>query len=82
MTDINSKLLEDAVSLTLDKEFAAIWPHLLMQQTDQEVTNYLLEANFLMRICYNSFLPVAIHQYDTLDFETVINGHGQKTGLE
>lgn len=67
----------DTIYLTLEKESPIIWPHLMMQQTDKEVTSYLLEAGFLIQI---QTLPNI--QYDTLDFETIINSDGQKTGLE
>lgn len=84
----NSSLLQsNVVELTLEKECFDMWPHLLMQQTDPEVEFYLLEANFLVHIYYQQSAPASPSllepdDYDTLDFETVINGQGEKTGLE
>lgn len=65
--------------LTLEKESFDAWPHLLKQQTDKEMEAQLLESNFLLEILYKE-TTVAI--YDTLDFDSVINGQGEKTGLE
>jgi hypothetical protein len=83
----NSSFQRNVVELTLEKECFDIWPHLLMQQTDQEVEFRLLEANFLVHIFYQQSEPSSSSSldpdnYDTLDFETVINGQGEKTGLE
>lgn len=83
----NSSFQRNVVELTLEKECFDIWPHLLMQQTDQEVEFYLLEANFFVHIYYQQYEPASSSSldpdnYDTLDFETVINGQGEKTGLE
>ncbi|RCI06641.1 hypothetical protein CU098_013879 [Rhizopus stolonifer] len=64
--------------ITLKKERSVMWPHLLVQQTDKEIERYLLEANFLVHIDYQA----STDMYDILDFDTVINGHGEKTGLE
>jgi hypothetical protein len=69
------------IILTLDKECFEIWPHLLMQQTDKEIENYLREASFLIHI-HHSPSKTINDMFDTLDFETVINGQGEKTGLE
>ncbi|KAK4520247.1 uncharacterized protein ATC70_008380 [Mucor velutinosus] len=94
MVDINkpyehssSLFQSNAIELTLEKECFDLWPHLLMQQTDQEVEFYLLEANFLVHIYYQQNEPASPSllepdTYDILDFETVINGQGEKTGLE
>lgn len=94
MVDINkpfehnhSLFQSNVIELTLEKECFDIWPHLLMQQTDQEVEFYLLEANFPVHIYYQQNEPsspslIEPDNYDTLDFETVINGQGEKTGLE
>lgn len=83
------------IILTLEKECCDFWPHLLMQQTDEEIEAHLLEANFLVHIHHQQQLPqqsstlittsttsTALTLYDTLDFESVINGQGEKTGLE
>lgn len=85
----NSSLFQsNVIELTLEKECFDIWPHLLMQQTDQEVEFYLLEASFPVHIYYQQTEPASPsllaepENYDTLDFETVINGQGEKTGLE
>ncbi|CEP17405.1 hypothetical protein [Parasitella parasitica] len=80
----NASFQRNVVKLTLEKKSFDMWPHLLMQQTDQQVEFYLLEADFLVHIYYQqdeepSLAPDAC---DTLDFETVINGQGEKTGLE
>ncbi|KAI9487386.1 MAG: hypothetical protein EXX96DRAFT_553002 [Benjaminiella poitrasii] len=74
-TDQMAQYTDNTLILNLEKESFSIWPHLLMQQTDQEVENYLIEANFPVTICYTS-------DYDILDFDMVINGQGEKTGLE
>lgn len=58
------------------KESFHLWPRLLSQQTDQEIGDQLLEANFLVYIRHDEA------GFDTLDFDSVINGQGQKTGLE
>lgn len=81
------------IILTLEKECCDFWPHLLMQQADEEIEAHLLEANFLVHIQQQPSSTVsaltsvpntsaALTLYDTLDFESVINGHGEKTGLE
>lgn len=72
-------LTNNSIILTLEKDSFDLWPHLLMQQTDQEIEHQLLESNFLLEIHYKEN-TVAI--YDTLDFDSVINGQGEKTGLE
>lgn len=72
-------LPNNSILLTLEKESFDLWPHLLMQQTDKEIETQLLESNFLIQINYKQD-TVAI--YDTLDFDSIINGQGEKTGLE
>lgn len=57
--------------VTFTKETGSLWPH-LFEQKDQ---NYPL-SNINLSIHHNS--PIM----DTLDFDLVINGQGQKTGLE
>ncbi|CAO3703692.1 unnamed protein product [Rhizopus stolonifer] len=58
-------------TVTFTKETGSLWPH-LFEQKDQ---HHLL-----------SDVNLSIHQnspmMDTLDFDLVINGQGQKTGLE
>ncbi|RCH99570.1 hypothetical protein CU097_014120 [Rhizopus azygosporus] len=63
-------------TITFLKESFYLWPRLLSQQTDQEIGDQLLEANFLVCIHHDEA------SFDTLDFDSVINGQGQKTGLE
>jgi hypothetical protein len=36
----NNKIDNNTIYLTLEKEILAFWPHLLMQQTDEEVATY------------------------------------------
>lgn len=74
---------ENILILTFEKECCDYWPHLLMQQTDDEIQAHLIEANFLVHIKQQETnVNNTVALYDTLDFETVINGQGEKTGLE
>lgn len=86
MAEINStynRLDNNIIYLTLEKEFLSFWPHLLMQQTDEEVATYLTEANFFLHIYHIPASPTVQNEVlDILDFDTVINSDGQKTGLE
>jgi hypothetical protein len=86
MIDMNDDIPQPSndnrvIILTLEKECYEIWPHLLTQQTDEEIENYLREANFLIHVHHNPSTTIN-DVFDTLDFETVINGQGEKTGLE
>ncbi|KAI8883943.1 hypothetical protein K501DRAFT_248680 [Backusella circina FSU 941] len=64
------------ITLTLEKENPGLWPHLLLQQSDEEVQQRLKESDFMVSIQQQQ------KNYDTIDFEAVINGQGSKTGLE
>lgn len=84
----NSNTVNNIIIITLEKECCDIWPHLLLQQADDEMEAHLIEANFLVHINQQQqeeeFNTVNTNTslYDTLDFETVISGQGEKTGLE
>ncbi len=84
ITNNNLNTTENILILTFEKECCEYWPHLLMQQTDDEIQAHLIEANFLVHIQQQEPTNVntTLALYDTLDFETVINGQGEKTGLE
>ena len=77
ITNTNSN---DTIAITLEKECLDMWPHLLLQQTDTEIEAHLIEENFLVQI--NQQPSCIDNLYDTLDFEKVISGQGEKTGLE
>lgn len=64
---------ESQIILTLEKECMKYWPHLLLQQEEMKTLSSLIQINY--RKTVNSL-------YDTLDFDTVISGNGEKTGLE
>lgn len=86
MIDMNDSIIQPSsddrlIILTLEKECLEIWPHLLKQQDDEEIENYLREANFFIHIHHSPSTTIN-DIFDTLDFETVINGQGEKTGLE
>lgn len=83
MNSVHNRLDNNSIQLTLEKEFLSFWPHLLMQQTDEEIATYLTEANFLLHIYRTPSSPILYDEpLDELDFETIINSDGQKTGLE
>lgn len=65
--------MTNQIILTLEKECMKYWPHLLMQQEEMKTLSSLIEINYRQQD--NSL-------YDTLDFDTVISGNGEKTGLE
>ncbi|KAI8347616.1 hypothetical protein EDC96DRAFT_521049, partial [Choanephora cucurbitarum] len=77
----NSGLIDSIITLRLIKEQPSLWPHLLMRQTDEELQRYLSEANLSIEISYRSSPSLSPTFHDTVDFETIINGHGEKTGL-
>ncbi|KAI9359526.1 hypothetical protein BD770DRAFT_386246, partial [Pilaira anomala] len=70
--DIEQMTMESQIILTLEKECMKYWPHLLLQQEEMKTLSSLIQINY--RKTDNSL-------YDTLDFDTVISGNGEKTGL-
>ncbi|GAA5796461.1 hypothetical protein HPULCUR_001833 [Helicostylum pulchrum] len=71
--DIQQMTMTNQIILTLEKECMKYWPHLLMQQEEIKTLSSLVEINYRQQD--NSL-------FDTLDFDTVISGSGEKTGLE
>ncbi|CAO3612681.1 unnamed protein product [Mucor hiemalis] len=81
----NPNSANNIIIITLEKECCDIWPQLLLQQADDEMEAHLIEADFLVHINQQQeqqLCTVNTNLYDTLDFESVISGQGEKTGLE
>ncbi|CAO3691672.1 unnamed protein product [Rhizopus stolonifer] len=62
-------------TMTFTKTSLSFWPHLFSQHQDHEIVNLLKNSNFFVEIEQEA-------SFDILDFDLVISGQGQKTGLE